>query len=49
MGANECRTVIAAARAAAGLDEENLLRRLDQAQEAFRAAAQKQFGKGGEW
>jgi regulator of RNase E activity RraA len=43
MDSNECNTVIAAAREAAGLPVEELLKRLDSARAEFRAAAQKKF------
>ncbi|MBM3824905.1 MAG: RraA family protein [Verrucomicrobia bacterium] len=49
MDTNECQTVIAAARAASGLTNEELLQNLDQAGARFRAAARKQFSKDGEW
>jgi regulator of RNase E activity RraA len=45
MDANECNTVISAARRASGLSAEDLLRQLDEAGNAFRDAAQKHFGK----
>lgn len=48
MDANECETVIAAARAAAGLAVPELLEQLDQAARAFKEAARKQFGAPGE-
>ena len=49
MDANECSTVIAAARSAAGLSTEELLRRLDDAAAAFAAATRERFGTRGEW
>lgn len=49
MDANECHTVIAAARGGSGLSSEELLLRLDDAGQAFRNATRKQFGKSGEW
>lgn len=49
MDANECHTVIAAARSAAGLKTDDLLRQLDTAAEAFGEAARKRFGASGEW
>jgi 4-hydroxy-4-methyl-2-oxoglutarate aldolase len=49
MDANECNTLIAAARGAAGSSMEDTLKRLDDAQAEFGAAAAKQFGKRGEW
>lgn len=44
MDSNECQTVIAAARESAGMDTEEFLVRLDQAQALFRANARKKFG-----
>src|SRR6056297_4215348 len=49
MDANECNTVIAAARQGGYEDKEDLLGALDTASQAFGAAAQSRFGKGGEW
>lgn len=49
MDANECNTVIAAARNSHGLTSEQLLQQLDAAGHSFREAARKQFGKTGEW
>src|SRR5436190_1295102 len=49
MDANECRTVIEAARGSAGQSVEELLGRLEAAASAFRQAARKQFGRKGEW
>lgn len=49
MDANECNTVIAAARSAAGLPTEDVLRRLDEAGAAFSAAARGKFASRGEW
>ena len=48
MDANECQTVIAAARSGAGLVMEELLKNLDGAAGAFRDAAKKKFGRLGE-
>ncbi len=48
MDANECNTVIAAARHA-GEGDPLLLERLSQAGKAFRAAAHQKFGAEGEW
>jgi len=49
MDSNECNTVIAAARGAAGLPAEQLLKKMEEASLAFRQAAQERFKKGGEW
>lgn len=49
MDANECNTVISAARGAAGCDNETLLGRLDSASRAFGDATAERFGKKGEW
>lgn len=49
MDANECGTVIPAARGGAGLPAEELLARLAEAGRAFGAAARARFGREGEW
>lgn len=49
MDANECQTVIAAARGGAGLSAEELLRQLDAASTAFGAAAKERYNRAGEW
>ena len=49
MDANECRTLIPAARESAGRPVADTLRALDAAQAAFREATLKQFSKKGEW
>jgi regulator of RNase E activity RraA len=49
MDANECQTVIAAARSCAGLTAEECLKKLDAAANAFGLAAKERFQKGGEW
>ncbi len=49
MDANECNTVIAASRSAAGLSKEELLDRLAEAGRRFSAAAQQKFQRKGEW
>lgn len=49
MDANECNTLIAAARESAGLTTEELLRKMDAAGDAFGAAARAKFGRRGEW
>lgn len=49
MDANECHTVIAAARAAAGLSRDDLLERLREAAARFGAAARERLGRAGEW
>lgn len=49
MDSNECRTVIAAAKAGVGRSLEETLAALDAAGAAFGAAARERFGKPGEW
>jgi 4-hydroxy-4-methyl-2-oxoglutarate aldolase len=49
MNANECNTVIAAARGAAGQTSDALLKSMDEAAGAFGAAARARFGRKGEW
>ena len=49
MDTNECSTVIAAARGAAGLSTEEALRKLDDAGAAFAKAARDKFHRTGEW
>jgi regulator of RNase E activity RraA len=49
MDTNECRTVIAAARAGAGKPGEQLLAELDAAAAAFGEATRERFGAPGEW
>jgi 4-hydroxy-4-methyl-2-oxoglutarate aldolase len=49
MDSNECSTVIAAARNAAGLPLDEIVRRLDEAGAAFGAAAEARFGRKAEW
>jgi 4-hydroxy-4-methyl-2-oxoglutarate aldolase len=49
MDANECNTLIPAARASAGLSAEQLLAQIDQAAREFGKAAHGKFAKGGEW
>jgi regulator of RNase E activity RraA len=49
MDQNECNTVIAAARGAAGKPYEQLLRELDEASARFNQAAKEKFGQKGEW
>jgi len=49
MDANECDTVIAAARSAAGAGMDELLARLAAAGREFNAAARRKFHRGGEW
>jgi regulator of RNase E activity RraA len=49
MDANECRTVIRAARAAAGKPFDQVLAEMDAAGAAFRQAANAAFHAGGEW
>ena len=48
MDSNECRTIIAAARAAAGKPAAQVLRDLDEAAKAFGAAAQRKFHSAGQ-
>ncbi len=48
MDANECNTVIPAARQAQGISSEALLQQLDEAGAAFRQAIEARFGKKGE-
>lgn len=49
MDSNECRTVIAAARAAAGKPFPTALEEMDEAARIFRQTAGLKFHKGGEW
>ncbi len=49
MDANECQTVIAAARGAAGLPAEEVLARMDEAGRRFGENARHEFGRRGEW
>lgn len=49
MDANECNTLIPAARGAGGLTVKETLKRIDEAGAAFGAAARKQFKRRGEW
>lgn len=49
MDANECRTVIAAARDTVGKSPEEICRALDEAKMAFTQAALAQFSRKGEW
>lgn len=49
MDANECRTVIAAARSMSGLSKEQMIQKISDAGAAFQRTAQQQFGKKGEW
>jgi len=49
MDANECSTLIAAARTAAGCSLEETLGRLDAAMDEFGKAARERWHKGGEW
>jgi 4-hydroxy-4-methyl-2-oxoglutarate aldolase len=49
MDANECNTLIQAARSSVGLPVEEVVIRLDAAGRAFRQAVQEQFRKDGEW
>ena len=49
MDANECRTVIPAARSMSGLTADEMVRKIAEASAAFQAAAKAEFGKPGEW
>ena len=49
MDANECNTVIGAARSAAGLSSDALLRQIEAGRAAFRKAAKERFEGEGEW
>jgi 4-hydroxy-4-methyl-2-oxoglutarate aldolase len=49
MDANECNTVIAAARGCAGLNTDETLQRLEAASDAFGRAARERFQRKGEW
>ena len=49
MDANECQTVIAAARGAAGLPPDEVLARMDEAGRRFGENARREFGRRGEW
>jgi 4-hydroxy-4-methyl-2-oxoglutarate aldolase len=49
MDANECNTVIAAAREANGKTTDDLLESLDKAAKAFKEAAREKFRRDGEW
>lgn len=49
MDSNECNTVIAAARSAAGKEANQILKELNEASAQFGKAAKEKFGKKGEW
>jgi 4-hydroxy-4-methyl-2-oxoglutarate aldolase len=49
MDANECNTIISAARSSTGLPMDQVLERLDTAAEEFDKAARARFGRQGEW
>lgn len=49
MDANECNTIISAARQSAGKPLDALLDRLNEASDAFGRAAKNKFGRKGEW
>jgi hypothetical protein len=49
MDANECNTVIAAARSCSGLTTEQALKKLDEAAAAFGKATREHFGRPGEF
>jgi len=49
MDANECRTVIEAARGTSGMSAAEIVAGLNAASQRFREAAQREFRRGGEW
>jgi regulator of RNase E activity RraA len=49
MDTNECNTIIAAARGAAGLSTEEILRKLDEGADAFTRATRERFRRDAEW
>lgn len=49
MDANECNTVVAAARSTSGLTTEETLQKLDEAAMAFKKATRERFRRDGEW
>jgi len=49
MDTNECNTVIDAARCSAGLTNEEILARMDEASKQFSQAAREKFSRRGEW
>lgn len=49
MDANECNTVIAAARDIAGKSTDDILKSMEEAAEQFGATSQKKFNRRGEW
>lgn len=49
MDANECETIIAAARETAGLSRAEIVARLNAASQQFADAAQRRFKRKGEW
>ena len=49
MDSNECNTVIASARSAAGKSTNQILKELNEASAQFSIAAREKFGKKGEW
>jgi regulator of RNase E activity RraA len=49
MDANECRTVIAAARSASGLAAGEVLERMSEAARSFAANTRQKFSRPGEW
>lgn len=49
MDTNECNTLIASARCSHGKSMQEILSDLDQATAEFKSAAQRKFGKKGEW
>ena len=49
MDANECQTLIAAARQSAGCSLPEVLERLDEAGQEFKKAVRRRFKRKGEW
>jgi regulator of RNase E activity RraA len=49
MDANECRTVIEAARGASGMSADAVLAGINAAAKRFREAAEREFHRSGEW
>ena len=49
MDANECNTMIAAARGASGLSSKEALARMEAAAQIFSAETRRKFGQRGEW
>ena len=49
MDANECRTVIEAARSTSGMPSDAILAGINAAAKKFREAAEREFHRSGEW